>query len=333
MLDLAGWRPVGQDVGVASLPEPPAPDRPLFVYGLLKPRELAYPRIEEYVSDMGAGTIRGCLRLRDGLPLFDPAGRGEVSGCLLRFDPVRSQEAWEAVGNFAPDKHYKYATADVAMAGEHVQANVLVGRQIDSGTAPEGVDCWSAVLDPAFVEGLAEVSALAIETAPAGVASQPDGPEFWPVFFRLQAAYLLLWSVVERYTALRYGPGLGPTERIRQLGAEHVFRTAVIEVGAVGSQVYDARDPANKVVIQADGSRAGDYFYQVRSNLSHRGKSAFRDGQLVFNALVQLHDAMRILLEQQVPALADKWRRPEPEGWLLRPRIAYDTHVAGRSAR
>jgi len=39
---------------------------------------------------------------------------------------------------------------------------------------------------------------------------QPDDPKFWRVFFRLQAAYLLLWSVVERYAALRYGPGLRP---------------------------------------------------------------------------------------------------------------------------
>jgi hypothetical protein len=146
-------------------------------------------------------------------------------------------------------------------------------------------------------------------------------PKFWIVFFRLQAVYLLLWSIVERYTALRYGPGLDPAKRIKQLDAAHVFRTAVIEVGAVGSHVYDARNPAHKVVIQAEGNRAGDYFSQVRSNLSHRGKSAFRDGQLVFNALVQLHDAMRILLAQQVPAIADKWRRPEPEGWLLRPRL------------
>jgi gamma-glutamylcyclotransferase (GGCT)/AIG2-like uncharacterized protein YtfP len=138
---------------VAGLPEPPAPDRPLFVYGLLKPCESASLLIEEYVCEIATGTIRGCLRLRDGLPLFDPAGPGEVSGYLLRFDPLRNQEAWEAVGNFEPDKHYKYDTADVAMAGEHVQANVLVGRKIGNGTAPEVANCWSAVLDRRSLRG------------------------------------------------------------------------------------------------------------------------------------------------------------------------------------
>lgn len=129
---------------MVSLPEPPAPDRPLFVYGLLKPRELAYSLINEYVSEVAPGTIRGCLRLRDGLPLFDSAGRGEVSGCLLHFYPLRSQEAWEAVANFVLSKHYKYATADIIITSQAVKANVLVGRQIRKGAALEVVDCWSA---------------------------------------------------------------------------------------------------------------------------------------------------------------------------------------------
>jgi hypothetical protein len=63
------------------------------------------------------------------------------------------------------------------------------------------------------------------------------------------------------------------------------------------------------------------------------GKSAFQDRQLVLNAFVQLHDAMRDLLEQQLPDLADEWRRREPEGWLLCTRIPHDVRVAGRSAR
>jgi hypothetical protein len=42
VLDLvSGGVPSGQDVRVTSLPKPPASDRPLSVYGLLKPRQLA----------------------------------------------------------------------------------------------------------------------------------------------------------------------------------------------------------------------------------------------------------------------------------------------------
>jgi hypothetical protein len=119
--------------GVNKLSEPPAPDGPLFVYGLLKPDELAHRLIEEYVGGMSAGTVAGCLRLRDGLPLLDPSGQGHVSGHLLHLDPPRRQKAWRAIGDFAPDKHYRYAIAKVDVSGVPVRANVLVGRRIRTG--------------------------------------------------------------------------------------------------------------------------------------------------------------------------------------------------------
>lgn len=112
-----------------KLSEPPVPDGSLFVYGLLKPGELAHMLIEEYVSGTSAGTVAGCLRLRDGLPLLDPSGQGHVSGHLLHLDPPRKQEAWRAIGDFEPDKHYRYTTIEVDVSGEPVRANVLIGRR------------------------------------------------------------------------------------------------------------------------------------------------------------------------------------------------------------
>jgi hypothetical protein len=58
--------------------------------------------------------------------------------------------------------------------------------------------------------------------------------------------------------------------------------------------------------LEADGTGAARYYYQVRSNLSHRGKSAFRDAQLVHKSVTELADVMRILLEGQTPALSDE---------------------------
>lgn len=317
-----GGAPFRQDVLVPGLGEPRDPDGPLFVYGLLQPGELAYSLIAEHVADSLPGTVSGCLRLRDGLPLLDASVTGQVLGHLLRFDPPTRRQSWEVVAGFEPGSQYQYDTVAVDLDGEQVQANALVGRQLGRGTAPEMTDRWSAAFDPVFVEGLAEVLTMTIEAAPEGVAVQPDQPELWHQFFRLQAAYLLLWAVVERYTAFRYGPGLAAGERVGCLGRDATFQAAVVEAGAVPDVVYDSRTPANKDQLRADGSGAADYFYRVRSNLSHRGKSAFRDGQLVFKTLVELHDAMRLLLARQVPALADAWQRHhEQEGWLLRERL------------
>lgn len=314
-----------KDGHVPTLSAPPLPDRPLFVYGMLQPGQLAHRLIKAYVIRTTPGVVAGCLRLRDGLPLLDQTGLGDVEGHLIYLDPVQAPEAWRVVAEFEPDKHYRYEAADVEAAGEHVRANVLVGRQLGRGVGQEAVRSWSAAWDPAFTEGLAEVMAMTVETARGGVLSQPDGQSYWQVFFRLQAAYLLLWSIVERYTALRYGPRLEPGERIKRLGEDPGFRAAVVGVGAVGFSVIDARDPSDRITIRSSGDRAAEFFYQVRSNLSHRGKSAFRDGQLVFEALVHLHDGIRQLLVDEVPGLAEEWARREPTGWRLQERVTTST--------
>jgi hypothetical protein len=147
---------------------------------------------------------------------------------------------------------------------------------------------------------LEAVQRLLNEAAPNGVSSQPDTPVLWSSFFQLQASYLLLWSVVERYTALRFGPGKETGERIRQLNQDASFRKAVIAADARPGVVFDSRDQG-AYRLAADGSGAAEYFYRVRSNLSHRGKSAFKDGQLVYKATTELLAAMRILLKQQLP--------------------------------
>jgi hypothetical protein len=232
--------------------------------------------------------------------------RGHVSGYLCWFEPASRDKAWETVTGFEPGTQYKYDLVAVSLGDEQAQANALLGRQLGRGIAPESADRWSAVSDPLFVEGLAEVLTMTIETAPVGVAAQPDRPELWTQFFRLQAAYLLLWSVVERYTALRYGPVLETGERIRRLGGDTAFQAAVVEAGAVQDLVYDSRNPANKDELKP-----------------------FRDGQLVLKALVELHDAMRILLARQLPATPDEWQRHQDgDGWLLRPRLRHRAHTA-----
>ena len=189
--------------------------RPLFAYGLLKPGELAFSLLEPFVCSRDRARACGTLWLRDGIPLFDPDTYGQVGGWLLRFDPPRLGEAWEAVCSFEPAKQYKWAVVHAHSGAKVIDANVLVGRRIRTGSAGENVQQWSAARDPVFAEGLDEVERLAEEAAPnGGVRPQPDTPELWSSFFRLQAAYLLLWSIIERYTALRFGPGLDPWARV-----------------------------------------------------------------------------------------------------------------------
>jgi predicted component of type VI protein secretion system len=77
------------------------------------------------------------LRLRDGVPLLDPDASEGVAGWLLWFDPERITSAWSVVCSFEPPAQYKWAVTE-ALSGQHeVTANVLAGKKLDAGTAPE----------------------------------------------------------------------------------------------------------------------------------------------------------------------------------------------------
>ena len=69
-----------------------------------------------------------------------------------------------------------------------------------------------------------------------------------------------------------------------------------------------------------------DAWYQVRSNLTHRGKAGgFHDFELLEKALVGLHDAMRHLLAKQLP-LSDADRAAFASG----DRLLRTTYSAAR---
>ncbi|MBQ0994893.1 hypothetical protein KBX08_33105 [Micromonospora sp. H61] len=186
-----------------SLGSPQDRELPLFAYGSLRPGELAFSLIEPLVSRHVEATAAGVIRMRDGLPLLDPSATGRVQGSLLFFPAGKLEEAWQIVASFEPVTQYRWKTT-IAMTqdGRSINANVLAGAELQSGVSGDPVPEWSVGHDPVFGEGLAEVRRLVMEVAPHVVPAQPDSPQFWRQFFRLQASYLLLWSVVERYTAL-----------------------------------------------------------------------------------------------------------------------------------
>ncbi|MFJ5669992.1 hypothetical protein ACIQAR_30280 [Micromonospora chalcea] len=287
---------------------PAHPRLPLFAYGSLKPTELAFGLISPFVSRHEDATVDGVIRLRDGLPLLDPSTPGHVCGSLIFFDESAADRAWQVVAKFEPSEQYEWNIASAFTEdGQEVPANILIGKELRRGTSGDPVARWSSAQDPVLHEGLIEVRQLVLEAAPTGVQAQPDSAGFWHQFFRLQASYLLLWSVVERYTALRYGPGRGPMSRIERLGKDPAFRDALKKVGARPGKVIDSRDPSEEIWLRPTGTDGAKYYYAIRSNLSHRGKGAFRDGRLVLKAVVELHDVMLELLASHGSITAADW--------------------------
>lgn len=133
--------------------------------------------------------------MQDGLPVVDPTGPGEVKGALLTFLPERVSDAYDRISAMEPDKHYRW---DEAQAGGSA-ANMLVGRYPKKGSVPcEDAD-WNGWADPLFTAALEVVLETLMDSLDFNWDLKP--------LFKLQMAYLLLWSSIERYGSLRYHLG------------------------------------------------------------------------------------------------------------------------------
>ena len=264
---------------------------PFFAYDSLKPGEPAHDQISGFLaSNPVPGAIQGTLWIRDGLPLLEVAGGDRVEGFLLHFKSESAALVYETICRFEPRKHYCWKDGAVLLEPA-VRANVLIGKRLGRGRAAHlETSSWTVLDDPVFRFGLGVVHD-AIECDAAVKFERPPPEHFdWPRFFRLQMAYLLLWSAIERYTALRIGAGLDPMARIKQFGRHDVFHAAFTSAKVSRKdRICDSKDPEDSFALDAsDPSSAILYYYQVRNNLSHRGKGACADGEIVRKSLVEL---------------------------------------------
>lgn len=138
-----------------------------------------------------------------------------------------------------------------------------------------------------------------------------------------------------RFAALAFGPDLDPMKKVTRLAASEAFATAVRDTIAEEREVFDSRDPATKYVLSPTNPvSAARYFYAVRSNLSHRGKGAFRDAEIVRLALIQLEAIIRDMLDRLRTEAANEMPTREQRGGETvepRPTAPLDVEPAERT--
>ena len=301
----------------------------MFAYGPDKPDQPAHELLRDLVFQTEAATLpTGGLRIRDGQPLLDPDASVGVEGVLLTFFAGREKEAYTTICEVAARQHYRWDMTEMRVDGRPGRVNVLRGRHPDRGSSDEWFSSWSASDDPLLRFGLTHVRRDALEHAATSFPTvTSDQAGTWDRFYALQSAYLLLWSAVERFTALAYGPAQPPLERTWRLGDDPRFRACVVAAGVTPSaKTADSRDPTRARRIREDGTGAMFSWDAARHLVAHPGRTAFADGVLLRRSLIDLHDAFRLALLERLPALTGTWRDVDPSGeaqrWLLRPVVA-----------
>lgn len=239
---------------------------PLFVYGVLKPGMPAFEQLRNLVVfPFQRDQVAGELYVRDGLPLLKLNASGNVEGFLLRWIHGEEANGYKVVCEFEPRKHYEWCEITLESGAA---ANALVMRYPTKGN-PQRLELpsWHLSDDPAFGPGI-----VAVASALKEVENEPrDSMESkWQSFFHAQMAYLLLWSILERLSALCFGPGKDPTERVNEFyelpGIEELLRQNVSRTDLVA----DSRNPDKAYRLDSNNAKNSfKYYYQVRSNLSH----------------------------------------------------------------
>ena len=263
-----------------KLPEDPY--LPFFTYGIFMPGQLGHHQISEFViRDPKNVQVKGSLVIRDGIPLLKPEGDHAVPGYLVHFEEMRAEDAYKKISKMEPDKLYYWSTVDTADG----KANVLLGRQVTRGNPEDYVSStvWSGKDDSMFTHALDEARRLLNENT-----ILPKG-EILPTI-RLQMAYLLLWASIERYATLKYNFGKeGSKRKIMRIASEPEFGEGLRNHVKRERTVFAADAPKDKYRLQPDNPEGAlNYYYQIRNNVVHRGKSLNHDHEILVKSLSEL---------------------------------------------
>lgn len=259
---------------------------PFFSYGLFKPKQLGYFRIKEYVKNTKIDVfIQGQLKERDGIPIYIENKNTKVKGCIIEFND--GEKAYERINEIEPDAIYDWNEIIV----ENTKVNILKGKKINKGVYDlEGVEEWDGKQDPLFIQGFELIKSIIDNNKT--IKGNPIKYEYKP-FFQLQMAYMFLWSIIERYAALRYHLGNRVRDKISQIEDEPYFKKciekyidiknrSIISLNRYGTSL-------NETFLNKDYSPLS-YYFTLRSNVVHRGKSVPNEFDKLKTALNELYN-------------------------------------------
>lgn len=258
-----------------------------FAYGLFKPGQLCFFRIRDVVKDTREAEVSGRLKERDGVPLLLLKGRSMVKGVSIRFKDGCELEAYKRIAEIEPKNIYRWVEVQLL---EKTSANALIGRRPDRGSSElEHIEEWDSRNDPFFKEAVEEIEYI--------LKNNSEFKWDFKTIFRLQMGYTLLWTALERYAGLRYHLGDEVLRKIKLIADEEIFAKSLKKHVTSERTVYAATDLEKTVLNPDDPKKSLLYYYQVRSNAVHRGKTVVKDFDILKHSLEELLNIFKDMLE------------------------------------
>ena len=269
---------------------PPDTSLSFIAYGSFKPFELRFHSIKEYVLKTEPIIISGMMREKDGIPIFESSTYFAFSydAYLLYFVPGKEREAYQAIAETEPEAYYEWSE----LGGN----TILVGKPDLKGTTEYLEPSWTFRNDPYFEYGLKACEF--ISKTPVNSTNGQAFSDYFP-FFSSSSAYMLLWTIIERFCAIKYG-NIGPSAKINSLVNDPMIDWKPILNKIERSDTIYRSDREDYYLIldkNAGPKKVLDYYYGMRSNMVHRGKDVFGDVDKIQHALKELEFIFKEILK------------------------------------
>ena len=259
------------------LKQPNNTNLPFFAYGIFKPGQLAYSKIADYVESYDKSEIEYEMLMRDGVPIIKAQNRTnkKTNGYLIKFKEKKSNEAYDCICKTQHNKLYEWEEIEV----DNKQTNVLIGVNPEKGNSPFEKSTWDydGREDPFFKE--------AIEVIENELNDKTKKSNDINDFFKLQMTYMLLWASIERYASLKYN---NSRPMITQFSKDELVKTSLKKHVYEQRTVYSAKDLKNYTLNRNNPYYSIKYYYTIRCNVVHRGKSIFKDESMLRESLKEL---------------------------------------------
>jgi hypothetical protein len=259
---------------------------PFFSYGFFRPGEISFLGIKDYVKNAKPFEIKGELVLRDGVTLFKDSVSQMVEGYLISFKPEFENEAYLFINSLEPKKLFKWRKNKF----NDISFNILYGVKPDRGSENILEANWKTIWEDPFFTSALEV-----------LNEFPNENFEWNLkpLFKLQMKYMLLWTILERFTFLRYSFGGGSSARNKLFAEDIYFKEALLLYVKNERSVYSTEDPDDKTTLNPlNPKKSLDYYYQVRCNITHRGKAVTRDHDMVMDSFNELFNITKYVLDK-----------------------------------
>ena len=289
---------------------------PFFAYGIFKPNQLAYSKIEGYVRRAMPVETEYRMMMRDGVPILVHKQTNEpyTKGYLIYFNEGDYDKAYKVISKTEPALLYEWEEINIG----NNKANALMGINPDMGSAyPEyDDDDFKGENDPFFKEALELIEEN---------LNVNEGYGFLNVkkFFNLQMNYMLLWSAIERYSSLKYG-NKGKGENNRAFANEKAFQEGLKKYcNGWKRPVYSSEDLREYRFTTDKPQIAIRYYYTLRCNVVHRGKAVHQDEEMLRECLEELLNIFKDVLEDTFVYEKDGKKEKTKTKKLICPECGY----------